>query len=51
MERKAMDEDGVIALVVFGAVSMCIVSVVIGAWVCPQTRPRRISGYEEEDLV
>jgi len=46
-----MDEDGVIALTVFAAVIFCVIFVVIGAWVCPQTRPRRISGYEEEDLV
>jgi len=42
-----MDEDGVIALVVFGSVMVCIVFVVVGSWVCPQTRPRRISGYDD----
>jgi hypothetical protein len=42
-----MDEDGVIALVVFGSVMICIATVVIGSWVCPQTRPRRISGYDD----
>jgi hypothetical protein len=38
-----------LALGVFGAVCSCILVAVIGAWVCPQTRPRRVSGYIEED--
>jgi hypothetical protein len=46
-----MDEDGVIALTAFGIVASCVIFVIIGAWICPQTRPRRISGYIEEDLV
>ena len=46
-----MDEDGVIALTTFGIVVSCVTFVVIGAWVCPQARPRRISGYVEEDFV
>ena len=46
-----MDEDGVIALTTFGIVVSCVIFVVIGACVCPQTRPRRISGYEDVDLV
>jgi len=37
----------VIAIVVFGSVMICIVVVVIGSCVCPQTRPLRISGYDD----
>lgn len=46
-----MDEDGILALVVLGVTLTCIVTVVVGSWVCPQVRPRRMSGYIEEDLV
>lgn len=44
-----MDEDGLLALGVFASVAFCVVAVVIGAIVCPQTRPRRVSGYIDED--
>ena len=44
-----MDEDGMLALGVFCSVAFCVIAVVIGAVVCPQTRPRRVSGYIEED--
>lgn len=46
-----MDEDGVIALVVVGAVCFCTVVSIVGAWVCPLSRPRRISGYIDDDEV
>jgi hypothetical protein len=49
-----MYEDGIIALVVVGLVAVCAGGAIIGAWVCPQTRPRRVSGYivdDETDLV
>lgn len=50
---KAMDEDGMISLGVFASVLMCTITVVVGAIVCPQTRPRRVSGYiaDDESLV
>ena len=44
-----MDEDGLLALGVFASVVACTIAVVIGAAVCPQTRPRRVSGYIDED--
>ena len=44
-----MDEDGILSLGIFASVVACTIAVVIGAVVCPQTRPRRVSGYIEED--
>ena len=44
-----MDEDGVITLVVVGAVCFCTVVSIVGSWVCPISRPRRISGYIDDD--
>jgi len=44
-----MNEDGVIALVVFGAVCVCTLVSVVGSWFCPQVRPRRVSGYIDDD--
>jgi hypothetical protein len=46
-----MDEDGVITLVVVGAVCFCTVVSIVGSWVCPISRPRRISGYIDDDEV
>jgi hypothetical protein len=46
-----MDEDNLIAIVVVGLVATCAIGSVIGAWVCPLIRPRRMSGYLEDDFV
>jgi hypothetical protein len=46
-----MDEDNLIALVVVGLVATCVIGSIIGAYVCPIVRPRRMSGYLEDDLV
>jgi hypothetical protein len=46
-----MDEDSIIAIVVVGLIASCSIAAVIGSWVCPQTRPRRVSGYLDDDLV
>lgn len=46
-----MDEDNFIALVVVGLVATCAIGSIIGAYVCPIVRPRRMSGYLEDDLV
>jgi hypothetical protein len=46
-----MTEDSVIALVVIGSIMVCAITAIVGAWVCPQTRPRRVSGYIEDDEV
>jgi len=48
-----MDQDGITALVVFLVVVACGGVIVITACVCPRTRPRRVSGYidDEVDLV
>jgi hypothetical protein len=50
-ERKVMDEDNLIAIVVVGLVATCAITSIIGAFVCPLVRPRRMSGYLEDDLV
>lgn len=44
-----MNEDSIIALVVIGSIMVCTATAIIGSWVCPQTRPRRVSGYIEDD--
>jgi hypothetical protein len=44
-----MNEDSIIALVVIGSIMVCTVTAIIGSWACPQTRPRRVSGYIEDD--
>jgi len=46
-----MNEDSIIALVVVGSILVCAVTVIVGSWACPQTRPRRVSGYIEDDEV
>lgn len=46
-----MDDDSVIALVVVGLVATCVIGSIIGAYVCPLVRPRRMSGYLEDDFV
>jgi hypothetical protein len=46
-----MDEDNLIAIVVVGLVATCVIGSIIGAYVCPIVRPRRMSGYLEDDLV
>lgn len=48
-----MDQDALTAIVVFFLVFVCGSVTVVSAHVCPRTRPRRISGYvdEEVDLV
>ena len=44
-----MNEDSIIALVVIGSIMVCTATAIIGSWACPQTRPRRVSGYIEDD--
>jgi hypothetical protein len=46
-----MNEDSIIALVVISSIMVCTASMIIASWVCPQTRPRRVSGYIEDDEV
>ena len=48
-----MDQDAITAVVIFAIVFVCGgTAIVAGQW-CPRTRPRRISGYidDEVDLV
>jgi hypothetical protein len=48
-----MDQDALTALIVFLLVFTCGTGTVLAAYVCPRTRPRRVSGYidDEVDLV
>jgi hypothetical protein len=45
-----MDQDAITALVVFLVVVTCGTVTVVSAYACPRTRPRRISGYIDDEL-
>ena len=48
-----MNQDALTAVIVFLLVFVCGTTTVIASHVCPRTRPRRVSGYidDEVDLV
>jgi len=51
MQRiNVMDQDAITAVVIFIGVFVCGgVAIVAGTW-CPRIRPRRVSGYIDDEL-
>ena len=45
-----MDQDSITAVVIFIAVFMCGGIGIVAGQMCPRTRPRRISGYIDDEL-
>jgi hypothetical protein len=50
MGLNIMDQDAITAMVIFIGVFVCGgIAIVAGQW-CPRTRPRRISGYIDDEV-
>jgi hypothetical protein len=45
-----MDQDAITAVVIFIAVFVCGGTAIIAGQWCPRIRPRRVSGYIDDEL-